>query len=164
MAQHNRPAVRVTALAIGALLIVNVAFAQEQSIVIQPEAAPPVLQPATSERGPAAQTETIPSPTSAAAVVHPAPPITHHAGPRARRMLACNEQVELVMIAKNPVDCRLYEIPLCVPACCEGQPAMREGRGIFGRGIVEYCWPCGFIAKVKFRPVHCDVKVEYSVD
>ena len=67
-------------------------------------------------------------------------------------MLACHEQVELVMVAKNPIDCCLYEIPLCVPACCEGQPAVREGRGLFGRGIVEYCWPCGFTAKVKFRP------------
>jgi hypothetical protein len=39
---------------------------------------------------------------------------------------------------------------------------MSEGRGLLGRGIVEYCWPCGFKAKVKFRPVLCDVKVDYT--
>jgi hypothetical protein len=29
----------------------------------------------------------------------------------------------------------------------------RLGRGIFGRGVTEYCWPCGFRAIVKFRQV-----------
>lgn len=124
--------------------------AQEQSVITGPQ----VIQ------GPSQ--EAIPGPGAANAEVHPAPPISTHAGPRARRMLACHGQVNLVMVTKNPADCCLYEIPLCVPACCEGQPAVREGRGIFGRGIVEYCWPCGFTAKVKFRPVHCDVKIEYT--
>ena len=104
------------------------------------------------------------APAVTPAAVHPTPPIAYHAGPRARRMLNCNPQVKLTMVAKNPIDCCLYEIPLCVPACCEGQPAMSEGRGLFGRGIVEYCWACGFNATVKFRPVLCDVKVDYTID
>jgi hypothetical protein len=67
-----------------------------------------------------------------------------------------------VMVAKNPADCCLYEIPLCVPACCVGEPTVTEGRGLFGRGVVEYCWPCGFTATLKFRPVRCDVKIHYD--
>ncbi len=157
-------AVRFTALTVSGMLIVAVAtaFAQEQSVVVEPQAAPPLVQPATPDPAPAAADESMPGPVATETVVHPTPPIVYHTGLRARRMLRCQDQVQLVMVAKNPADCCLYEIPLCVPACCEGQPVVREGRGIFGRGVVEYCWPCGFTAKVKFRPVLCDVKVDYS--
>jgi hypothetical protein len=157
---------RNTALAISGLLIfaVGTVFAQEQSVVVEPQAAPTLEQPATPLPAPAVEPEPMPGPVVTEAVVHPTPPIVYHAGPRARRMVRCNDQVQLVMVAKNPIDCCLYEIPLCVPACCEGQPAMREGRGIFGRGVVQYCWPCGYVAKVIFRPVRCDVKVSYSVN
>jgi hypothetical protein len=161
---------RHTTLAIKGVLIfaVATAFAQDQSVVVEPQAAPMLEQPAMPLPSPALEPEVMPGPAAAETIgetfVHPTPPISYATGHRARRMLRCTEQVELVMVAKNPIDCCLYEIPLCVPACCEGQPAMREGRGIFGRGVVEYCWPCGFVAKVVFRPVHCDVKVAYSVD
>lgn len=167
---------RLTVVAAAGILLtaVGIALAQQQSLVVPPQsAAPPVTQPAPPVPPPQpilvppttnGATESMPVPSSHEATVHTAPRITYHAGPRARRMLACNEQVQLVMVTKNPIDCCLYEIPLCVPACCEGQPAMRERRGFLGAGIVEYCWPCGFVAKVKFRPMLCDVKVDYSVD
>lgn len=161
---------RHTILAFSGLLvfIIATADAQDQSVVVPPQLAPPVeAQPAQPVPSPRVtnEVESMPAPVMAMpAAVNPTPPISYHAGPRARRMLKCNPEVNLVMVAKNPIDCCLYEIPLCVPACCEGQPAMSEGRGLFGRGIVEYCWPCGFKATVKFRPVHCDVKVEYTVD
>ena len=75
------------------------------------------------------------------------------------------EQIELVMVTKNlAADGCYYEIPLCVPGCCVGEPTVSGGRGIFGRGIVEYCWSCGFRAEVKFRHILGDVKVEYEGD
>ena len=156
---------RFAALALCGLLLCGItrAFAQDQSMVVEPQAAPPLVEPALPVPGPAVESESIPVPTVTGPVVHPAPPVAYHAGPRARRMMACHAEVNLVMVTKNPANCCLYEIPLCVPACCEGQPAVREGRGIFGRGVVEYCWPCGFTATVKFRPVHRDVKVNYSI-
>ena len=153
--------------AVCACMFAAVAFAQEQSVVVEPQPAPPAAQPTlappiTPALPPAAaKEESIPAPAVAEAVVHPAPPIVYHTGPRARRMLRCQEQVQLVMVAKNPADCCLYEIPLCVPACCEGEPLVRERRGIFGGGVVEYCWPCGFTATVKFR-LRGDVKVDYG--
>jgi hypothetical protein len=150
------------------LIFISTASAQDQSVVVPPQlAAPAEAQPAPPMPAPTVTNgaEPMPGPVATtAAAVHPTPPISYHAGLRARRMLNCNPEVKLVMVAKNPIDCCLYEIPLCVPACCEGQPAMSEGRGIFGRGIVEYCWPCGFKATVKFRPVLCDVKVDYTVN
>jgi hypothetical protein len=80
----------------------------------------------------------------------------------ARRMYRSSGEVELVMIVQNPADGCLYEIPLCVPACCTGEPVMKERRGLLGRGVVEYCWDCGFTATVKFRQILGDVKVEYN--
>lgn len=153
------------------LLAVATVVAQEESVLVEPQPAPPVLQPAqpgqdstaAPAQAPAPKVfdESMPAPTTVETIVHPAPPIKYHAGRRARRMLRCQEQVELVMVTKNPADCCLYEIPLCLPACCEGQPLMRERRGLFGRGVVEYCWSCGFTATVKFR-LRGDVKVDYS--
>ena len=131
-------------------------FVQEQeetSIMIEQPAAPP-----QGER----RMETIPAPAHAEAVVHPSPPTRYHASRSARRMFRCQEQVELVMVTKNPADCCLYEICLCVPACCVGEPIVAERRGLLGRGVVEYCWECGFTATVKFRHRIGDVKVEYD--
>jgi hypothetical protein len=77
-------------------------------------------------------------------------------------MYRSSGEVQLVMMVKNPADGCIYEIPLCVPACCTGEPVMSEWCGLFGRGVVEYCWECGFTAKVKFRHILGDVKVEYD--
>jgi len=73
-------------------------------------------------------------------------------------------QIQMVMVTQDPADGCCYEIPLCIPACCTGAPTISSGHGIFGRGVVEYCWSCGFRAKVKFRHVRGDVKVEYDGD
>ncbi len=129
----------------------------------------PFLRPAEPKRQEAATAgltsaeETIPDPTSPPAEVRPAPPIKYDTDRGARRMYAESGQVEIIMVTENPADGCLYEIPLCVPACCAGEgPRISSGRGIFGRGVVEYCWPCGFTAKVKFRHILGDVQVEYD--
>jgi hypothetical protein len=77
-------------------------------------------------------------------------------------MYRSSGEVHLMMMVKNPADGCVYEIPLCIPACCTGEPTMEEWCGLFGRGVVEYCWECGFTAKVIFRHVIGDVKVEYD--
>jgi hypothetical protein len=35
--------------------------------------------------------------------------------------------------------------------------------GLGGRGVVEYCWPCGFEVKVRFRNIG-DIRVDYEGD
>jgi hypothetical protein len=107
-----------------------------------PEAAPPIERPSN---------------------VHLAPPIVYDTDHDARKMFRTG-QVQLVMVTQDPSDGCLYEIPLCIPACCTGEPRIKGGRGLLGRGVVEYCWACGFKAKVKFRHVLGDVKVEYEGD
>jgi hypothetical protein len=104
----------------------------------------------------------MPAPETTEAIVRPTPHITTDTDRGARRMYRDSGEVELVMVVKNPADGCLYEIPLCVPACCTGEPTMNEWRGLFGRGVVEYCWDCGFRATVKFRHILGDVKVEYD--
>jgi len=95
--------------------------------------------------------------------VHPAPPIKYDTDHDARKMYRSG-QVQLVMVTQDPADGCCYEIPMCIPACCTGEPKISSGRGIFGRGVVEYCWQCGFRAKVKFRHTLGDVRVDYEGD
>jgi hypothetical protein len=127
-------------------------------------------QPRDSSQGKPTLVEPMPPPSGNSIAppakqtnVHPAPPIDYETHHKARRMYHSG-QVQMVMVTQDPADGCCYEIPLCVPACCTDAPKVSAGRGIFGRGVVEYCWSCGFVAKVKFRHVLGDVKVDYEVD
>jgi hypothetical protein len=117
-----------------------------------PGAAPAVLEPVAPEH-----------PSASSVRVSPTPPIKYDTDRDARRMYRSG-QIRVVMLTQDPADGCTYEIPLCIPACCEGEPRVSCGRGLLGRGVVEYCWPCGFRAIVKFRRVLGDVKVEYEGD
>jgi hypothetical protein len=117
------------------------------------------------------QSEPMPAPEGAREVappardpnIHPAPPIVYDTDHDARKMYRSG-QVQLVMVTQDPADGCCYEIPLCIPACCTGEPKVSAGRGLLGRGVVEYCWQCGFRAKVKFRHIRGDVRVDYEGD
>ncbi len=149
--------------------------------VAKPAASPavkrPFMRPAEPQRREAARAvstgrekigreEVIPAPPTPAmeVAVRPAPPIKYDTDGDARRMYRRSGEVNVVMVTKNPADGCFYEIPMCIPACCVGEPSVSGGRGIFGRGVVEYCWPNGFRAEVKFRQILGDVKVEYEGD
>jgi hypothetical protein len=77
-------------------------------------------------------------------------------------MLRCQAQVAMTMVADNPADCVAcpVEVPLCIPCCCTDAPTVTSRCGLLGRGIVEYCWSCGFTATVVFR-ASGDVVVHY---
>lgn len=95
-------------------------------------------------------------------VVHPVAEIDYDVTRRARRRFAGSPFVELSMVTKNPADCCFYEIPLCLPACCTGEPQVTSYRGLLGRGVVKYCYECGLEVTVKFR-LRGDVEVTYGV-
>jgi hypothetical protein len=118
----------------------------------------------TSAEEPMPAPQGAPPANSAPLDVRPAPPIEYDTDGDARDMYRASGQIELVMITQNPADGCYYEIPMCIPGCCVGEPKVSAGRGIFGRGIVKYCWECGFNAEVKFRQILGDVKVEYEGD
>jgi hypothetical protein len=132
----------------------------------------PFMQPAQPRGGQmATQSEPMPAPEGApidgppvrGPNIHPTPPIVYDTDHDARKMYRSG-QVQLVMVTQDPADGCCYEIPLCIPACCTGEPKVSAGRGLLGRGVVEYCWQCGFRAKVKFRHVRGDVRVDYEGD
>ncbi len=83
----------------------------------------------------------------------------------AKRSYRCNGgPVQQVLCVDNPADCccHLYSIPVCVPACCVGEPVCCGSRiGLLGRGYVTYRWPSGFEANIAFR-VHGGVIISYS--
>ena len=159
-------------MACGALVAwAGQAAAQEEgSVMVGPTPAPaeatdaPAM-PAPEAAAPAPATApadaTAPAPAAAPAdVIKPC--IDYRTHLSARRMLRCAPQVKVVMETQNPADCCVYEIPLCIPCCCQDEaPCVTSDCGILGRGVVTYCWPCcGFEAKVVFKDCH-EVKVHY---
>lgn len=94
-------------------------------------------------------------------VVHPVSAIKYDTDRGARKLYAKSGSVDTVLIVQNPADGCFYEIPVCLPGCCVGEPLVAGKRGLLGRGVVEYCWPCGFEVEVIFR-LRGDVKVEYE--
>ena len=81
------------------------------------------------------------------------PCITYrHHGPK----LCCNSckpPQQIVLRVKNPCTGCETDVPVCIPACCEGEPKVCNGTGFLGRNVVEYEWCCGFSVKIAFK--HC---------
>lgn len=136
---------------------------------LRPVEAKMVADPARSDSAPVdatAASDALPAPIGVAPtdgpVVRQVSSIKYDTDRGARRLFdAGGGVIETVMIAQNPADGCHYEIPLCLPACCIGAPSVECDRGLLGRGVVEYCWPCGLEVKVIFR-LRGDVKVEYD--
>jgi hypothetical protein len=146
--------------------------APQQSTTVTPKQ--PFMRPAEPRRRVQATTalavveEPMPAPEPGLIVespeVRPVPPIEYDSDGDARDMYRESGEVKILMVTQNPADGCYYEIPLCIPGCCVGEPRMSGGRGLLGRGVVEYFWECGFRAEVKFRHILGDVKVEYEGD
>ena len=129
------------------------------------------LRPATAQEESSVLVEQLEAATPAEGVVVeqgapeeccPPPCISYRTHLRARRMLRCHDQVQVTMLVDNPADCAdcPVEVLLCIPSCCTGEPAVASRCGLLGRGLVEYCWPCGFSATVVFR-ARGDIRVHY---
>jgi hypothetical protein len=153
MRTHARPLLSGTAIAFISAFACGVQPAsaqQESSMLITPpaNAAPAHIS-----------AESVPP-----VVVVSNPCIEYKAGHRARKMLSGETSVPVMMSVDNPADrsrC-VVDVPMCVPACCQGEPKMTSDCGLLGRGSVAYCWPCGFTATVVFR-ANGEIVVHYSV-
>lgn len=81
----------------------------------------------------------------------PEPCITYrHRGP----MLCCgccDPPVQTILKVKDPCTCCEVEVPVCLPACCKGEPTVCCGVGFLGRDVVAYEWCCGFSVRVAFK-------------
>ncbi|MFI4875154.1 MAG: hypothetical protein ACIALR_07445 [Blastopirellula sp. JB062] len=63
----------------------------------------------------------------------------------------CAPPVKMVLLVEKPCTDCAFEVPVCVPACCEGVPTVCSRSGILGRQIVEYEWCCGFRIRMVFK-------------
>jgi hypothetical protein len=157
------------AAVVGALIFCLPTVAQQDlSVLVEDPSQQPALLPAlpteyspTEPFAPAAVPAEELAPPQDGVVVHPVAKIDYDVTRRARRMFAGSPFVEFTMITQNPADGCFYEIPMCLPACCVGEPQVTSYCGLFGRGVVKYCYECGLEVEVKFR-LRGDVEVEYG--
>jgi hypothetical protein len=153
---------------------------KESSVLVDEPVAEPLLVPATHAEpipnasqtapyltgnvqlaGDAQPIEELATPAGNEIVARPVARIDYDVTRRARKKFAGAEFVELTMITQNPADKCFYEIPMCLPVCCVGEPKVDSYCGLMGRGVVVYCYECGLEIEVKFR-LRGDVEVEYG--
>lgn len=67
---------------------------------------------------------------------------------RYRKCCECGPKVQTVLQVKDPCTCCIVEVPVCIPACCTGEPCVDSKCGLLGNGKVFYRWCCGFEVKV----------------
>jgi hypothetical protein len=126
---------------------------QEGSVVLPP--------PAGAEEAPATGPAMVTPPAACCSIGAPVQPcIEYRTHLSARRAYRCTGEKPVTVMARNPVDCLDYEVPLCIPCRCEGEPCVTSECGLLGRGRVEYLWDCGFSAIVVFKGCN-DIKVHY---
>jgi hypothetical protein len=63
----------------------------------------------------------------------------------------CEPGKSIVLKVKDPCTCCEVDVPVCLPACCDGEPTVCAGKGFLCRDIVEYEWCCGFYVRVAFK-------------
>ncbi|HVX10101.1 MAG TPA: hypothetical protein VHC22_02760 [Pirellulales bacterium] len=63
----------------------------------------------------------------------------------------CAPPVEVVLTATNPCTCCPVAIPVCIPACCLGDPSVCCHRGFLGANVVDFDWACGYRVTVRFK-------------
>ncbi|HET6880988.1 MAG TPA: hypothetical protein VFI31_12580 [Pirellulales bacterium] len=63
----------------------------------------------------------------------------------------CAPPIETVLTATHPCTGCPVAIPVCVPACCTGAPCVTCRRGLFGVGVAEFDWACGYRVVVRFK-------------
>jgi hypothetical protein len=56
--------------------------------------------------------------------------------------------IQTVLLVKDPATCCMVEVPVCLPACCAGEPCVDSKCGVLGNGKIFYTWPSGYEVKV----------------
>lgn len=73
----------------------------------------------------------------------------HHRG--CKVCCGCESPIKTVLVVNDPCCCDCpVEVPVCIPSCCTDKPCVSSRCGLFGRGIVDYSWDCGYRVRVVF--------------
>lgn len=84
--------------------------------------------------------------------------VQHH--PLRKNCCNCGPSYQTVLSVVDPKTCCPIDVPVCLPACCTGYPHSDGRGGLFGRGITNFCWGCGYRVRVVVSH-HGDVTVHY---
>jgi hypothetical protein len=80
--------------------------------------------------------------------------------PKVRCCDPCAAPIKAVLCVKNPCTCCPVDVPVCLPACCCGEPKVSCRKTLLGDGTVTYDWCCGVSVVVRFDKCG-DVLVTY---
>lgn len=139
----------------------------DMTLLAPVEPSPPVIEPTPEYVEPLPPAAPLPLASPAAPVCCPIEVVRSRTTPGAKRLLRCEgPPIDRVVCVPNPAECRgpLYEVPLCVPCCCVGEPRLGNTKtGLLGRGYVDLVWDCGYVARLAFRK-HGGVIITYLAD
>ena len=60
----------------------------------------------------------------------------------------CGPSIQTALQVKDPCSCCIVDVPVCLPACCTGEPCVDAKCGLLGNGKIFYTWNCGYEVKV----------------
>jgi hypothetical protein len=84
--------------------------------------------------------------------------VQHH--PHKRNCCGCQTSYKTTLTVYDPCNCCMIEVPVCLPGCCTDTPSVGGRGGLFGQGITNYYWRCGFNIRVVVSK-RGDVTVHY---
>jgi len=86
----------------------------------------------------------------------------HHCHRRDACASCCPQPTfETVLTACSPETGCAVDVPVCLPACCEGCPCQTSRCTVFGKGAVRFDYACGCSVHVRFQH-NGDVLVTYA--
>jgi len=60
------------------------------------------------------------------------------------RLEPCGPRYETDLLVKDLCACCFVQVPVCLPACCTGEPQVRHK----GKHVVEYTWCSGYKVRI----------------
>ncbi len=57
---------------------------------------------------------------------------------------------KILLHVSHPCNGCCYDVPVCLPACCQGAPRVCHQRTVIGCGRVIYQWDCGYRVVIRF--------------
>lgn len=91
-----------------------------------------------------------PAPAPVVCCKQPCITYKHHCTLRRTCCDCCKPPLKIVLKVQDPCTCCTYDVPVCLPGCCCGEPVVCDKVGILGRASVTYEWCCGYRVKVVF--------------
>ena len=64
------------------------------------------------------------------------------------RTCGCGPSYKTTLAVYDPCSRCMIDVPVCLPGCCTGAPQAGGRGGLFGQGITNFSWCCGYKVRV----------------